>query len=302
MKVFISWSGERSRSIAEALRTWFPRVIQSIKPWMSQEDISAGSRWLSEVSSVLDTAQVGILCVTPENQHNPWLVFEAGALSKSLDQSRVCPLLFEMGPGQLSGPLTQFQAHVLDKQGALRVLIALNEGLGEEKLPTQEVSEIHEVWWPHLERQLATIGPAPTPPAVRPMQEQLDELLSLSREHLRRENLRLEAATAKDVRLDHILRMMDDSFAAVSNFQKFSRKVQGSVKEAFTTIVEKVNSEEIGAGEAIKQMLEVSLSDLPKLDLNTLKQVRNYMEELDQDQRKHIEKLLSPPDPSGVTD
>jgi hypothetical protein len=33
--VFISWSGERSKLIAEAFYEWLPMVIQSAKPWMS---------------------------------------------------------------------------------------------------------------------------------------------------------------------------------------------------------------------------------------------------------------------------
>lgn len=53
MRVFISWSGERSKYIAEAIRSWLPKVIQSLRPWMSQEDISAGARWLADVSSEL---------------------------------------------------------------------------------------------------------------------------------------------------------------------------------------------------------------------------------------------------------
>src|ERR1700731_3125213 len=102
MKIFLSWSGARSKFLAEALRGWLPRVIQSVKPWMSDKDISAGSRWLSEVASELSESKLGIICVTPENQNNPWLLFEAGALSKTLEQTHVCPFLFELTPSQLT--------------------------------------------------------------------------------------------------------------------------------------------------------------------------------------------------------
>jgi TIR domain len=121
MKVFLSWSGTRSKFIAEALRWWLPRVIQSVRPWMSDEDISAGSRWLSNVSSELSEAKLGIICVTPENKNNPWLLFEAGALSKVIDQAHVCPFLIDLTPGQLAGPLSQFQANQVSFRRLSRV-------------------------------------------------------------------------------------------------------------------------------------------------------------------------------------
>jgi len=39
MKVFISWSGQRSAAVADALRYWLPKVIQALEPWMSADDI-----------------------------------------------------------------------------------------------------------------------------------------------------------------------------------------------------------------------------------------------------------------------
>ena len=52
MKVFISWSGERSESLAKALRKWFPLVLHYVDPWLSQSDIQAGERWSIEIAKL----------------------------------------------------------------------------------------------------------------------------------------------------------------------------------------------------------------------------------------------------------
>ena len=50
MDVFISWSGTRSGAAAEALRTWLPKVINAIKPWLSLADMDKGARWSSDIA------------------------------------------------------------------------------------------------------------------------------------------------------------------------------------------------------------------------------------------------------------
>src|SRR4051812_48616877 len=67
MKVFLSWSGQPARELAAYLREWLPRVIQSLKPWMSDEDIGKGNRWSSAVAAQLNESQFGIIVVTPDN-------------------------------------------------------------------------------------------------------------------------------------------------------------------------------------------------------------------------------------------
>jgi hypothetical protein len=68
MKVFLSWSGERSRAIAEALREWIPNVIQAVQPWMSAEDIDKGLRWISEVAIELEQTRFGNLSYAGESR------------------------------------------------------------------------------------------------------------------------------------------------------------------------------------------------------------------------------------------
>jgi hypothetical protein len=65
--LFISWSGARSKAIAETLREWLPTVIQTAKPFMSDTDIDKGSRGLTELVRALEGIKVGIVCLTPEN-------------------------------------------------------------------------------------------------------------------------------------------------------------------------------------------------------------------------------------------
>src|SRR5690348_3571721 len=98
MKVFISWSGEPSRSIALALRQWLPLVVQHVKPWMSDEEIESGTRWNDGIGRALEDTDFGIVCVTAANQHKEWLMFEAGALAKRLATARVVPLCIDLPP------------------------------------------------------------------------------------------------------------------------------------------------------------------------------------------------------------
>src|SRR5882724_417299 len=52
MNVFISWSGVRSKALAEVLSDWLPRVIQVLDPWVSP-DIEKRKRWSHVMSEQL---------------------------------------------------------------------------------------------------------------------------------------------------------------------------------------------------------------------------------------------------------
>ena len=133
MKVFISWSGERSKQMAAALKEWLPTAIQYLEPWMSDTDIHAGDRWADKMATELKESNVGIVCVTGENLTSEWLHFEAGALSKLMQNTRVITVLLDLDVQAVSGPLTLFQMKKLDKGGVLDIAISLNK-FAEHKL------------------------------------------------------------------------------------------------------------------------------------------------------------------------
>ena len=184
MKVFISWSGENSKKFAEAFRNWLPAVLQLVKPYFTPSDIEKGSRWNSEIAKELESAQVGILCVTRDNLHSDWVMFEAGALSKSLDKASVCPVLFGIRNTDLSGPLKQFQTTEFEKKDFKKLLQVINNKLADNKLTPTVLDSVFDKWWPELEldikKCISEIGGATVEP-VRADRDVLNEILELSR-------------------------------------------------------------------------------------------------------------------------
>ena len=68
MKVFISWSGTKSKKTAEVLSAWIRQVIQAADTWISS-DIEKGARWNEKVSLELEETKIGIICLNKENFH-----------------------------------------------------------------------------------------------------------------------------------------------------------------------------------------------------------------------------------------
>jgi hypothetical protein len=161
MKTFISWSGDLSKSIADSLCGWLPKVIQAIQPFYSPDDIGIGNRWFSEVETHLSDSDFGILCLTGENSSSPWIMFEAGALSKNIGQSRVMPLLFGINYADISGPLSQFQAVKFNKEDFFRFVQSVNDMLAGSSLSQLVLLETFEKWWPDLEKKVNQILSGP---------------------------------------------------------------------------------------------------------------------------------------------
>ena len=186
MKCFISWSGERSRKLAQTLHKWIPKVIQDVDPWMSDEDLDKGSHWRTELAGQLDKTSFGLICLTPENQTEPWIIFEAGALSKQVEHTRVCPYLLALDPSEIRGPLAQFQVTKAEKEDTRKLIHSINKAVEQHKgvfLKEPELDEAFNKWWPDLDRIIRDIPP-PTHGTARPKRKEhdiLEEILDIVR-------------------------------------------------------------------------------------------------------------------------
>ena len=121
-------------------------MVQAVKPWLSSQDIEKGARWFEEIGESLSTTDFGILCLTSANISAPWILFEAGALSKSLGQSRVCPLLINIKNIDLQGPLAQFNTTGIARLDIRKLIDSLNNKLtAEQKRSDSQLNEAFDV-------------------------------------------------------------------------------------------------------------------------------------------------------------
>jgi len=194
MDVFITWSGTASLTVAEALKRFLPRVMQAVHPFLSTQDIRSGQRWGSVIARRLESSQFGIICLTPENTTAPWVLFEAGALSKNVEQGHVVPFLLGLEPVDLTGPLAEFQGKKPTRDHLFDVVKDMNTALGEGRaVPPEILEEAFEQHWPGLEQAVRTAVQQLQDQGVRRTERTSEEILEEVVEATRgqRETLRL---------------------------------------------------------------------------------------------------------------
>lgn len=181
MSVFLSWSGPRSRAVAEALRAWLPYVFPGLRPWMSDKDVPAGHRWSPELTNQLRKARCSVICVTSDNASAPWLLFEAGVLSTSLDEAgAVCPYLVGVDVADIVGPLSQFHVKKADLPQTTELVLSLNQALDSQR-SEDELRQLVPLLWPALKQRIEAVPPSDLPVVQRPERELLDELVAAVR-------------------------------------------------------------------------------------------------------------------------
>lgn len=251
--VFISWSGELSKGLAEELHRWIPSVLQFAKPYFTPNDIEKGAKWGSEISKKLADTHIGIICLTRENYQKPWILFEAGALSKDLDNSRLCSILFGMDNADLSGPLTTFQTTAFEKNDFRKLMQSINDAGGENKLSRETFEEVFEMWWPRLETRVASLmakDGSEDRTELRDDREILEEILSLSRLSARRDRSPMKSISPSAPL--HIISVAKSLLTEAKNYN--DKDILNAVK-AISEAIEYI-SNKIGLGSEVEQDLE----------------------------------------------
>lgn len=160
--IFISWSKPRAEQIATLLKPFLEDVLGTATIFMSRA-MEGGTRWGMEIPQQLESCKAGLVLVTHENSHEPWLHFEAGALSKHIEESRVVPLLCGARVGHIQGtPLSLFQAKDFKQEDFLSVCISFGAGFGVSE---GVIQRRFAKGWPELEASVAAIDKSTDAPS-----------------------------------------------------------------------------------------------------------------------------------------
>jgi hypothetical protein len=161
MNIFISWSGERSKRAALALKSLLESVFQRAVQVFISEYISPGENWVQRIQTELKQAQIGIVCLTHDNFQTPWLLFEAGAVAIALGSHRVLvPYAVDVLPDEANrSPLAMFQRVRSDHDGTYSLVEILNKARKDPE-DAKNLQRYFDKWWPDLEETLKSL-PAP---------------------------------------------------------------------------------------------------------------------------------------------
>lgn len=260
MKVFISWSGDLSQRVAEALHQWIKLVVQATEPWISSEGIDKGAIWFSEVSEQLATTSAGIVCLTGDNLESPWLLFEAGGLANKLSKSRVYTLLIDVGHSDLKPPLSLFNGTLLVEEDMFKLVKGINAGLGEKALNEDVLRAAFDAHWPALSRKIEAFREA------------------------HKSAPKVEARTLEDM-VDEILETSRATYTAVSN---------GTTKGSLAELIGPIgHSNESKVGEALGQLITNTIQNDVLLNMQLRSAIQRLIQRVDKEPRARRESLAS---------
>jgi hypothetical protein len=194
MKIFISHSLPRSRELAERMEWFLRMVLPATEPWMST-GIDKGADWGHEIGQSLQEAAAGVVCLTPENLDERWILFESGALAKQFG-TKVCTLLLDVKKEEVKPPLSKFQHTSAEREEVRKLIDSINKVAGgkEKGRRDADVNDAFDSFWPKLDatiEKLRAQGPpagkaAPKRTAEDMMAEILTAIRALEKEALSR--------------------------------------------------------------------------------------------------------------------
>lgn len=231
MRIFTSWSGDRSKAAALGLKSLLQDLFEDAVQVFVSDHISPGEAWAQRLGTELEQSEFGILCLTQENFQAPWLLFEAGAIAKKFGTSRVVPYLIdELPPASERSPLAQFQHVRADREGTHRLVESINN-IRETPKQMDRLERSFAKWWPDLEQTLNGLQAANRAQPVIRSDRELLETISQRVEGLwqAHSESRGSATNLPSAELDHLRNLRDQptiTYTRSGNLQKELRHLR----------------------------------------------------------------------------
>jgi len=182
MKIFISWSDKPSDDIAKLLESFLKICIPNLDIFCSKSKLRKGKQWFTEIQAGLENSDFGILCLTESNTNNPWINFEAGALSKFADHAHICPILFGFNQDNLDSrsPFNNYMCTKFNEDDMRKLIETIRE---TQSVHQKETIEIYfQQFFPAFKKKVdVIISKSKLPQKEKTQKELLHELLYIAR-------------------------------------------------------------------------------------------------------------------------
>jgi hypothetical protein len=155
-KVFISWSRECAKLIAEKLKRYIECVFP-VDVFVSSASISCGESFRTRIEREMADCFMGVMVLTEANKGAEWLMFEAGAIA-GVGAKRLCSINFNRRDNAIESPVSVFQAvndlpKRRDKRSALFSLFkSINEEL--QVYTPENLAVVFDHYWFKFEDNL----------------------------------------------------------------------------------------------------------------------------------------------------
>jgi hypothetical protein len=147
--------------------------------------------------------KVGVVCLTPENLTAPWILYEAGALSKAIgEKERLCTyLLGGLEFQDVKPPLGMFQATMPTKEDTQKLIRTINKAVSDNPVPEVRLDTVFDRLWAELETKLGNLPEIADQIAVqkRSLDEIVTEILEIARADVRyRDSLQVQLSNIEN--------------------------------------------------------------------------------------------------------
>ncbi len=166
VRVFISHSHDE-KELALAWRDLVRATTAGVvKVWLSTDTnpgggMPIGEEWRESLYRNLREATHVFAVVSSRSLNRPWVVWEAGVATGIAKERKLVPLVFSMPIGELSGPISSYQAYgAEDRDTVKEVCYRLSRDAGQDP----DIS----IWDAPIERYLAQVARFRPPRAASP--------------------------------------------------------------------------------------------------------------------------------------
>lgn len=124
VNVFISHSHDE-KALALAWKSLIKTTcLGTVTVWLSSDSnpeggMTLGKEWRTTVYEQLKKAQFVLAIVSPQSNNRPWIMWECGVATGVDQERKLVPIVYSMAVGDLSGPLSSYQAYSGDESKAV---------------------------------------------------------------------------------------------------------------------------------------------------------------------------------------